>query len=297
MSFQSLESENRKSNEMKSRLMVGVLAALALVTAGCFKSKTLVVVNPDGSGNIVVSSAMSPQVAAMMGGLGDSFGAALGGDGAAKAEKKDPFFDEAKLKKAASGFGEGVTYVKGRKSDDNGWQGSVAVYAFTDINKVKLSLESSNMGPPGMENEAEDDSKKKKDPVTFEFAAGGTKTLKINIPQPDDAAKKKPAGEAAPKADPAAAAMMDAMLPQFKGMEMSVGIQIKGEITGSNAMNKDDKGMITLMHMDMDKMMTSPKFKEMMAASQGGEEPPPEEMLGMPGVKVETNKVVTITFK
>lgn len=283
---------------MKSRLMVGVLAAMALVTAGCFKSKTLVVVNPDGSGNIVVSSAMSPQVAAMMGGLGDSFGAALGGaDGAAAPkEKKDPFFDEAKLKKAAAGFGEGVSYVKGRKSDDNGWQGSVAVYSFTDINKLKLSLDNNSMAPPGMDDDKADDDKKKKDPVTFNFTGGDTKTLKINLPQPDEETKKK-AVAAKPKADPAALAMMDAMLPQFKGMEMSVAVQVKGQITESNAMNKDDKGTVVLMHMEIDKMMASPKFKEMMARSQDGDEPPAEEMLGMPGVKVETNKVVTISFK
>jgi hypothetical protein len=278
-------------------MWVLALAAVALSLVGCIKMKALVVVNPDGSGNIVVSSAMSPQVAGMMSGFASGLG---GKDGAAAAVPKDPFFDEDELKKAASKFGEGVAYVKGRKTDDAGWQGSVAVYAFTDVNKVKLDLnEGKKAGPPGMDAGDKPAGDEKKKVVTFQFVGGDTKTLKILVPQED---KKSGESEAkapkAPGADAMAQQMMAGMLPMLKGMEVSFAVQVKGEIVSNSAQNKGADGRVVLMEMNMDEMQTSPKFAEIIAKAQGGnKDMPADEMLGMPGFKFETNKVVEVKFK
>lgn len=282
---------------MKSRVAFALLGvAAACLGAGCFKQKTLLVVNPDGSGNIVVSQLVSPQAAGMIGGMADSFGAALGGEARpdAAAAAKDPFFDEAKLTKEAANFGEGVTYVKGRKANENGWQGSVAVYSFSDISKVKLPMDGGqNMSPPGMEVETDAPAKSKK-AVTFALAGGPEKTLTITVPQ-DEGAKKKPARAAQNAGGPDMTAMM---MPMLQGMEMSVAVQVKGEVTGSTALNRESDGRVVLLEMNFDKMQASPKFKELMAGAQGGDaEPPKELLLGMPGVKVETNNVVEIRFK
>lgn len=289
---------------MKNRMWIAALAAASLSLVACFKQKTLVVVNPDGSGNIVVSQLMSPQAAGMMGGMAEGLAGALGGEkqgGAAAAPqpKKDPFFDEEKLKKEASNYGEGISYVKGHKSNEEGWQGSVAVYSFADIGKVKLPLDGGrSMAPPGLDGGDGAPAKTKK-AVTFEFAGGDAKTLKIKVPQDDGEAKKKAKElkEANPQAEEMGKAMIGAMLPMLKGMEISFAVQVKGQITGTTAMNKESDGRVVLMQMDIDQMQTSPKFQELLAKSQGGEEPPNEDLLGIPGVKVETNQVVEIHFK
>jgi len=286
---------------MKNRIWIALLIASSVLLAGCIKHKTLVVVNPDGSGNIVVSTLMSPQAAGMIGGMADSFGDAFGADGkegGKPAVKKDPFFDEEQLKKAAAAFGEGVSYVKGRKANEEGWQGSVAVYQFADVSKIKLPMDGGKgMSPPGMDMDEESESPADaKKAVTFDFAGGDVKTLTIHVPQDDEAKKKEPKQKpAVPEGGPDMSAMM---MPMLQGMEMSFAVQVKGEVASSTAMNNESDGRIILMQMDLNKMQASPKFKELLASSQGGEdEPPKEELLGMPGVKVETNKIVKIEFK
>lgn len=304
---------------MKLRWLL--LGVLVLPLVGCFKQKTLVVVNPDGSGNIIVSSAMSPQAAGMIGGAVQGISGAFGGDvkdAAAAKPAADPFFDEAKLKKDAAKYGEGVTYMKGRKSNEDGWQGSVAVYSFADISKVKVPMNDDGPMGGGMagggettvtttdadgktvttttKNEvAADPDAKPKQFLTFALAGGDTKTLTINVPQEDSSKKKTEA----PKADAAAGGpdMTAMMLPMLKGMEVAIAVQVKGEVVKSSAMNNEADGRVVIMHMDFDKMQTSPKFLELLKTSGGDKEPPMDQMLGIPGAKFETNKVVEVQFK
>lgn len=283
---------------MKLRLLVG--AALALSLTACIKEKTLVVVNPDGSGNIVVSSAMSPEAAQMIGSMAQGFAGAAGGDAAAK-PKADPFFNEDELKAKAAKLGDGVTYVKGRKADENGWQGSVAVYSFADISKVRIPLnEEKKMGPGGGAEAPEPDAATKpKKFITFALAAGDTKTLKINVPQEEQKASKAPAAETKkdPQAEAMAKAMMAPMMTMMKGMEIGIAVQVKGEIVESNASQREADGRIVLMHMDMDKLQTSPKFAGLMESAGDAKEMPVGDLLGMPGFQFETNGVVEVRFK
>ena len=275
---------------MKNRVWVLVLAGLALT--GCIKSKTLVVVNPDGSGSIVVETKMSPQMAQMVGGMADSFAGAAGGADVAKTAKKDPLFDEEQLKKDAAKYGEGVSFAKARKAEDNGWRGSFAVYSFADITKVKIPLSDDKKVGPGGDAASKDDRPKKF--ITFAFAGGATKTLTVNVPQEEqktDAAKPKDA-----KADASAAAMMGPVMGMLQGMEVGIAIKVKGEIVKSNATNKDGTNGVVIMHMDADKMKDSPKFAQIMQSAQGGGDMPMGEMIGMPGFQFETNKVVEVQF-
>lgn len=284
---------------MKLRCLFAALAAVSLT--GCFKEKTLVVVNPDGSGNIVVSSTMSPEAAQMIGSMADGFaGAVAGGDAAAAKPKADPFFNEDELKAKAAKLGEGVTYAKGRAQDDGGWKGSVAVYSFTDINKLRIPLNAEKKQGPGGAGDADADAAKPKKFVTFALTGGDTKTLQIKVPQDEKPAAETPKTDEAkkdPQEDAMAKAMMAPMMKMMKGLEFGIAVQVKGEVLKSNALNREADGRIVIMHMDMDKMQTSPKFAALMDSSGGGEDMPVGEMLGMPGFQFETNQVVEVQFK
>jgi hypothetical protein len=281
-----------------------LLVALTLPLAGCIKSKTLVVVNPDGSGNIAVRNLMSPEAASMMGSAADGFATALGATGQV-AKTQDPFFKEDELRAAAAKFGEGVTYVKGTKVNENNWQGSSAVYAFADINKIRIPLDNKSDGGGGMpaEEPAAEGAKPEKF-ITFNLSGGSTKTLRILVPQEED----KPAADAAPAKAPAepqaeafgeamGQAMMAPMLQMMKGMEMGVAVQVKGKVLKNNALHPEEDGnRIVVMEVNMDKMQTATNFAAIFQKSQG-KDMPKRDLLGMPGFRFETNTAVEVQFK
>ncbi len=194
-----------------SRLRLFVVIPLVLATiatSGCIKRKILVKVKPDGTGHIVVTTIVSKQMATMyelqMSQM-DSMGAAD------DSMPKDPFFYEAGLKRSAGNFGAGVTYVKGKKYDKDGAKGSLALYAFDDIDDVFINLDSLMEDPEamvgfsfgGMDDEDEDEEIEIADmdenAMTFSLEKGSIAALTVVVPEYPEA--KKLDEEADPEED------------------------------------------------------------------------------------------------
>ena len=124
--------------------MLRLLVAALLFTiglSGCLQIEKVVKLKPDGSGTIEETVVMSKASIAQMEQMASGFGAL----GDKKADKKTTkpaagfeVMDEKKLKAAAAGMGEGVTFVSAKKIDNETGSGFTAVYAFADISKVKL---------------------------------------------------------------------------------------------------------------------------------------------------------------
>lgn len=284
---------------MKLRWMVPVIALLA---AGCIKEKTLIVVNGDGSGNIVLDTSMTKEAAAMMQQTAASFSSAFGATNEAGSLKQEDLIKEEDLRERASDFGPGVEFVRLKRTSDGGGQGAVAVYSFKDVNTVRLPLQQKNGAGGEVGGETEDaDAAKPKKTVTFAFTPGDIKTLKISIPQDakDKALADKKAKAAKPEGAPDLdAAMMGPMLQMFKGLEMSLAVQVKGELVKSNATHPEgERGeRAVLMALNFDELMKSPQFGEIFQKSQGGDMPT-GDLLGLAGFRYETNSQVVIQFK
>ena len=281
-----------------------ILPAFALLAAGCIKEKMLVVVNGDGSGNIVLDTSLTAEAAAMMQSTAANFASAFGETNAAEAVKEE-LIKEDELRERASEFGEGVEFVRLKRTKDAAGEGAIAVYGFKDVTKIRLPLQK-NSGAGGPGDLAEGGEAKPGQAVTFAFTPGDTKTLKINVPQePKEKAEKAAATEKAKDA-PAGAegleemgkAMMGPMLQMFKGLEMSIAVQVKGEVVKSSASHRQgEKGeRAMLMELKFDELMKSPKFAGIFEKSQGGDMPT-TELLGLPGFTFETSPEVVIEFK
>lgn len=283
-----------------------ILPAFALLAAGCIKEKLLVVVNGDGSGNIVLDTSMTAEAAAMMQQTAASFASALGGTNATEAVKEE-LIKEDDLRERASDFGSGVEFVRLKRTKEEGTEGAIAVYSFKDVTKLRLPLQKGG-GPTGAADLVDGAKPEPGQAVTFAFTPGDTKTLKINVPQEpkekaEAAAKEAPAKD---KAAPAGAeglaemgnAMIGPMLQMFKGLEMSIAVQVKGEIVKSTAAHRQgDKGeRAMLMEVKFDELMKSPKFAGIFEKSQGGDMPT-AELMGLPGFTFETSPEVVIEFK
>jgi hypothetical protein len=216
--------------------------------------------------------------------------------GADKGPGAGGLYDEAKLKARAAEMGSGVTYVSSKlEKAADGSEGYTAVYAFTDINKLKLKASPADFGTEqrGMKIKGSSE----EEPLTFKFVRGKPATLTVVNPRagPDANKKKK---DAAKEQDDA---MQDAMLPMMqqmlKDMRMKVDIEVAGRIVETNAQWREES-RVTIMDVEMNKILADPaKFKAMTKIKNPSSAEAKALISSVPGIRVETADAVTIKFQ
>lgn len=194
---------NRRSGAVRSALLpVFMLAAVFI--CGCIKNRTVVQVNKDGSGKIVVTRVFSKETVEMTNAQmaemkkqmesRASFGMDM-----ARNTPKDPFFNEKAIKKDAKKYGPLVKFVKARKIDSGGSQGYVAVYSFKDVNDVFLNMEKmgEDLSRGGMQmdyysgredSESEDEDsgqtvERGENVIEFKLVKGEPAKLQVSLPE------------------------------------------------------------------------------------------------------------------
>jgi len=270
---------------MKKPFLLAISAIAALALTSCFQSESTIHLNKDGSGTIAQEIRLGAQVLAMMSGFG-------GGE-----EVADPvarLLSEEKAKADAAKLGEGVTFEKAEPVNVDGSKGARITYRFTDINKLKLSMnDSMEKMSADAEGPAPDQAAKEK-PVTFAYADG-----KLTIKMPEAEKKETlPAGEVAEKVeevnDPAADEMMKQMLGDMK---MSMCIVIEPGIAETNATHRNEN-TITLMEMNMKKLVENPdQMKKLTSIDQEDPAAAMEALKGIEGIKFEIKPEITVTLK
>jgi hypothetical protein len=255
------------------------------------QEEKVVKLKADGSGTVEETMVMSTAVIAQMKQMADGFGALAQG----KKDAAAPFtiMDEKKLREAADKMGDGVTFVSAKPITTPTGQGYTAIYAFTDINNLKIE-ENPSENMPGADAAAKLGKKSKKEPVKFEFTKGAPATLTVKMPQPknEDLPKDRPATPAG--GEDMAAMMMQQM---FKDMKISLAIEVAGRIVQTNAEYKDGS-RVTLMELDFNKVLADPeKFKALTAAQPKTIEEAKALIKGTDGIKAETQPEVTIKFQ
>ncbi len=280
---------------MKFVLTLLTAALLSISLTGCLEVEKIIKLKTDGSGTLEEKVVMSKATVAQIGQMAAGFGDPAGGKKGDQPAKGFDLMDEEKLKGAAATMGEGVTFVGARKIDNETGSGFVATYAFTDINKLRLEQNPSDLMPtPGGRKAAPRPGGTKSEPVTFKFTKGAPAELTIKMPTPDlkGAAKKKAGAEAG----------MDAMAMQmmqqiFKDMKISMAIEVAGAIKQTNA-EYTAGSRVTLMEMDFNKLLANPeKFKQLSKENPQTLQEAKALMKGIEGVKVETAPEVKIKFQ
>ena len=276
--------------------------ALALVAVlgitGCLQVEKVVKVKPDGSGTIeetvIIGKAFLDQMTAMTSALGggkskDPAGAAPGFQ----------LIDEAKLQAAAARMGDGVTFVSAKPLKTEKGDGFVAIYAFTDINQVKLNKDFNDAvpQPPGKGVTIKPSGDQNEPPVTFTFVKGTPSVLTVSLPPPDLAAKKaekKDEPAPPPGGDDMAMMMMKEM---FKDMKMTVALEVEGKIAETDAKYVDGS-RVTFVEMDFNQVLANPeKFKAMAKAQPKSLQDAEALLKGVEGIKIETQPKVTVKFQ
>lgn len=259
-------------------------------------------------------------MAGMMGGMmGEEGGAA------APPEPQKMPLEIDKYKAKAAKMGDGVTYVSAKNVEKDGSQGVRVVYKFEDITTLQVSTspdtpsQGGGMGMGEAEAEAEPEP-----PVTFGFKPGKRATLTVNIPHDADAGADDGMGGmdedfggleedfedmegdvemgGAPGGMEGGEEMMKMM---FAGMRMRMLVKVMGDITDSNAtyIQKGSKSgkrnFVTLFDMKIGDLLSNPEnFMKLEALGPESDLATAKEALkGIPGIKIETEQQVEITFE
>jgi len=307
---------------MKHLLRLTVLVAAVFVLMGCVQTDVTINLNPDGSGTVVetvtMAKAVTQQMKATMESMQQQQAEKEGGDTEAAPVE---LWKESDIRAEADTMGEGVKFVSMELIDNGDFEGYKATYSFTDINKLlinqnpgssvpKQEMQEGEEGQEGQTGQEEaQEPKTKAELITFSMQKGSPSTLIIR--QPDES-KKKPVAEAreeepteeapavanSPEMDEGQKEMMKSMMKMMlEGMKISISVNVPGKIVSTNATYHDDSH-ITLMEMDFDKLLASDtdweKFSE---AKPNSVEETKELMKSVPGMKVEQEKEIKVTFE
>jgi hypothetical protein len=295
-----------KSPFLKPLLPVALALFAILGLTGCLEESTVVKISKDGSGLIHTRKYENTQAGkGLLGGLGG-----LGGGEDKKEEEEIDAPTEEELKAKAKGMGEGVTFKSLRKGKNkSGWTGYEAIYAFEDINTVKLDLNRKNADDM---KQAEDDAEapdkadaEAADPVTFEMKEG---VLKIRTPDPSDqkngndegkGEQKDPAGGARdPFADePDDPQMMAMMAAMFAGAKVGFFVEIDGEIAETDAKHREGN-MITIMRADLGKLFANPEAMKKAEKLEGESRKEVQHIVdSIKGIDMDLQDPITVKLK
>lgn len=270
---------------MKRIACAGVVVA-ALLGAGCIQSSTLIKVKADGSGTIEQEMLVGSDALNMM--------AAMGGGAD---ERPAELFDEESMRKTGEKLGEGVRLVSHEPVERNGMKGARAVYAFDDINALKVSETPALPDVGGGEGQATGSD------FTLRLERrGSSRVLTISTPESKEGEGEVPEempGEMPdmPEAIPPEA--MGMMKMMFQNLKVSVAVEVDGEIIRTNAEHRDGS-RVTIVEVDFGELM---KDEESFKAIQGklgpGRMSPDlqKTLRSLKGVKVNTEDVITIEWR
>lgn len=267
---------------------------ISLLLAGCFQVEQVVTVNPDGSGTLEESFLISRMIAESMAGFGEAMAEpAAEGKQPAPAPKPKPFFSDEDIRKRAAELGEGVTFVSMQRIGDEKFEGYRAAFAFRDINRLRLEKKSgkNTPTPPPPGGATEDNG------VRFQFKPGKPASLTVKQLGQDREEKQESPAETTIDAAKANPEQLGTLRQMFAGLRFSTVLVIKGNIVGTNATHRNGS-RITLVEIDFDRLLDKPEQLAMMATvPQGDMEAALEAMKKLPGMKVDLNEELRVTFQ
>ncbi|MFH1830637.1 MAG: hypothetical protein ABH871_07670 [Pseudomonadota bacterium] len=265
-----------------------ILFILPLFLCGCLEVKQEITVNKDGGGQIIETVMMSKSALKELNDFFSSFPAEKG-----QKTKKIDIYDKKKLEADAAQYGPDVKYVSSKMMNTKTKEGYEVVYAFSDINNLRINQNPGDKGPK-TSKDAKSDTKQEN--ITFKFEKGDPSTLIVSFPAPTKSSKEKK--QKADKKDKEAEQKeLDELREIFKDLYIGITIQTEGEIVETNATYRDGN-KITVLEMDFGKLLEDQKNFESFAKKEPQTVEEAKEMLkNLAGFKVELNNKIVAKFR
>jgi hypothetical protein len=256
------------------------LLAAALPTAGCFQVSTLVSVTGSGAGTITQRVVFSAGALAQV----RQFAALASGGLTQNVEA----VSEQQARDAADRMGEGVTYVSSTPIATAEGEGRESVYAFTDINRVRLEPQPPAPGGfAGAQGLAGDVGR-----LTFTHArqADGRALLRVTVPQvvlTRNNRTGRPAG-ALPSPD-----QLAQVRPIVAGARLAIAVEPAGALVRTNSAYVDGR-RVTVLDVDVDQLLSDTTLARLRTAQTSEEAR--AALADSPGVKINFESKLTIEF-
>jgi hypothetical protein len=283
---------------------------------GCVQDTTVIHVKPDGSGTIEETTLFSNSMLELMESFSDSMAVSeTPKDDQAKKDmaKIEPLTGKertrddllAKMVKdaemRAATFGKAVTFISAKPVKAESGSGYTALYAFQDINLVKVNQNPSDKVDGQKAEKSE--SPPKEEFLLFQFTKGSPAKLVISFPSQKDIVGDAPIPPDTPKADadstrrgedPQATEMMKNL---FQDMKVKISLHCEGAIITTNATYREDS-TVTLIEMDFGKIMSNAALLHKLNTVKPQSMEETKALLkNVEGLKIEANNPVTIEFK
>jgi hypothetical protein len=283
---------------------------------GCVQDTTVIHVKPDGSGTIEETTLFTNSMLELMESFSDSMAVSeTPKEDQAKKDtaKSEPLTGKAKTRDdllakmvkdaemRAATFGKAVTFISAKPIKAESGSGYSALFAFQDINLVKVNQNPSDKlnGQKAEKNE----SPPKEEFLLFQFTKGSPAKLVISFPSQKEIVGDTPSAPDTPKADadsthkgedPRASEMMKNL---FQDMKVKISLHCEGTIVATNATYRENS-TVTLIEMDFGKIMSNADLLHKMNTVKPQSIEETKALLkNVEGLKIETNNPVTIEFK
>lgn len=284
---------------------------------GCVQDTTVIHVKLDGSGTIEETTLFSNSMLELMESFSDGTAVAetqkddqaqkdtAKGESPARKEKTRDDLLAKMVKDAemrAATFGKAVTFISAKPVKAESGSGYAALYAFQDINLVKVNQNPSNK----MDGQKAEKSElpPKEEFLLFQFTKGSPAKLVISFPsQKKDVVGDTPSPPDTAKADADSTRKgentqeSEMMKNLFQDMKVKISLHCEGAIVTTNATYREDS-TVTLIEMDFGKIMSNAELlKKLNTAKPQSMEETKALLKNVEGLKIETNNPVTIEFK
>ena len=278
-------------------LKIASIVISCLFLVGCIQTDTVIKVRPDGSGVIEETVKLSNELLESLKSFSKGMSEAAGGEESKDKKKpgapaEDPI--QGMIKDAKSKdkqYGPGVKFVSANAIKGETMSGYRALYAFKDINTLRINQNPENKTMPAAEGQPT----KKEEIIRFSLVRGPAAVLTIRMPENKPEGEKPAAPQQKPpENDPNAAEMMKVM---FKDMSIRVAVEVVGKIVRTNATYQDN-ARITLVDMHFGKIFENEKvFQTLNAAQPKTVEEMKALVKDIKGLKVEMNNPVEVIFQ
>lgn len=272
---------------MNFRIRVLVSLLLMFGLWGCLNVETTVRVRADGSGTLESRVLMNQQASQLMQG------------GTKGGSRPLDLLDEEKLRRNAEKMGMGVRFVSAERITSQQGNGYRALYAFEDINNLKILQnpdEPTVSGPGAIEGPLPEK-------ISFSFQKGSPSTLTIRIPKPQEkpnstksqTASEKPTGD--PEQQDITKESVEVFKSLFHGLRIVFAVEVEGSVLATNATHREGS-RITLMEMDFDQLTSNTDlFRNIVKADRKNPKELTEMLRTFPGITAETQETVTVEFR